>query len=237
MKPVTGVKKALGTVVALIVVAIGLREIVNANRFQLFGDAIARLETHEHVVALSFDDGPHPVHTPRVLEVLDRHQVKATFFMLGRNVERYPDVARAVLARGHEIGNHSYSHARMVFMSPARIRDEIARTDRLLRDVGVTGDIHFRAPHLSKFIVLPYVLRQMNRVSVLADVDAEEWRQRPASVMTPEVLRQIRPGSIVMMHDTAGPETVRMLEDTIGALAAQGYRFETVGELVRRRRQ
>ena len=227
---------ALGLAIVL-GAAVGLREIVNANRFQLFGEAIARAETAERVVALSFDDGPHPVYTPQVLDVLDRHRVKATFFMLGRSVERHPDVARAVIARGHEVGNHSYSHPRMVLMSPAAIREEIERTDQLLRSLGVTGDIHFRAPHLSKFLVLPYVLRQLGKVSVLADVDAEEWRRRSAEEMTADVLAGVRPGSIVMMHDTAGEATVRMADEVIAALAGRGFRFEPVGSLIGRPRK
>src|SRR5216684_3798467 len=84
-----------------------LREVVNSSTFQLFGDYVARVDTKDRVVALTFDDGPDPFHTLRVLEALAQHQVKATFFMMGRNVERYPEVAREVLRRGHEIGNHS----------------------------------------------------------------------------------------------------------------------------------
>ena len=186
-------------------------------------------------MALTFDDGPSPWHTPKVLTVLDQHQVKATFFMMGSNVERYPAVARDVLHRGHEIGNHSYSHPKLVLMSPGRVRDEIERTDKLLRDIGVTGDIHFRPPHASKFIVLPYVLVQMKKLSVLGDVSAEEWRQRPAAVMTESILRHVRPGSIIGLHDPTGAEMLRTLQDILPALAAQGYRFETVSELVRRR--
>src|SRR5262245_19873094 len=79
--------------------ALGLREVVNASTFQLFGDYVARVDTSDKVVALTFDDGPDPYHTPRVLDVLDRYHVKATFFMMGRNVERYPAVARDVLQR------------------------------------------------------------------------------------------------------------------------------------------
>ena len=217
-------------------VVLGFREVVNGSRFQLFGDAIARLDTNERIVALTFDDGPHPAYTPRILDILDRRGAKATFFMLGRNVERHPDVVRAVLARGHEIGNHSYSHPRMIFMSPSRITDEITRTDRLLREIGVTGEIGFRPPHLSKLIVLPYVLRKMGTLSVLADADAEEWRRQPAPVMTKRLLDQVRPGSIVSLHDTAGDETIKTVDAVLAALVARGYRFETVAELVRRRR-
>lgn len=215
--------------------ALALREVVNSSTFQLFGDYIARVDTSDKVVALTFDDGPHPLHTPRVLDVLERHHVNATFFMMGRNVERFPAIARQVLERGHEIGNHSYSHPKLVLMSPRRVREEIERTDQLLRSIGVSGEIYFRPPHAAKFVVLPYVLQQMKKVSVLGDVDPEEWKRRPAAIMTQSVLRQVKPGSIIGLHDVLGSETLRTVEDCITALAAQGYRFETVSELIRRR--
>lgn len=215
--------------------AVGLRELVNSSTFQLFGDYVVSVKTTDRVVALTFDDGPSPAHTPKVLNELDRYHVKATFFMMGRSVERYPDVARDVLRRGHEIGNHSYSHPKLILMSPQRVRNEIERTDTLLRGIGVSGEIHFRAPHASKFIVLPYVLAQMGKLNVMGDVSADEWRQRPAAVMTESILRNVRPGSIIGLHDPAGAESLRTLKDILPALMAQGYRFETVSELVRRR--
>jgi peptidoglycan-N-acetylglucosamine deacetylase len=217
--------------------AVGLREVVNSSTFQLFGDYVARVDTEEKVVAVTFDDGPNPVHTPQVLAVLDQQEVKATFFMMGRNVERYPDVAREVLRRGHEIGNHSYSHPKLVLMSPRRVRQEIERTDTLLRGIGVSGEIHFRPPHASKFIILPYVLVQMKKLSVLGDVDPEEWKGHSASVMTDSILRQVRPGSIIGLHDPLGARTLRTLQNILPALASRGYRFETVSALVRRRPQ
>jgi len=225
--------------VALVVIAaaaLGLREVVNSSTYQLFGDYVARVDTPEKVVALTFDDGPSPHYTPMVLDVLDRYHVKGTFFMMGRNVERFPQVAREVLNRGHEVGNHSYSHPKLIWMSPRRVREEIERTDALLRGIGVSGDIHFRPPHASKFIVLPYVLTRMHKLSVLGDVDPEEWKRRPAAVMTASILRQVRPGSIIGLHDPGGMETVRTLEDVLAALVRQGYRFETVSQLIRRRR-
>jgi peptidoglycan-N-acetylglucosamine deacetylase len=222
-------------VVLTAAVALGVRQIANANTFQLFGDYVARVVTTEPVVALTFDDGPHPVYTPVVLDLLDKYHATATFFMMGLNVERFPAVVQEVRRRGHEIGNHSYSHDRLVLVSAARVRDEIERTDRLLREAGVTGEILFRAPHLSKLIAVPYVLRQMKKLSVLADVDAEEWRRRPPEVMTASVLGAVRPGSIVMMHDPNGRDTIAMLEVVLPALVERGYRFETVSQLVRRR--
>jgi peptidoglycan/xylan/chitin deacetylase (PgdA/CDA1 family) len=227
--------RAAVALAALAALALGLRLIINASTFQLFGDYVARVETDERVVAVTFDDGPHPEYTRQVLDVLDRHGVKGTFFMTGRNVERFPDVAREVVRRGHEVGNHAYSHRRLVWMWPSQVREEIERTDALLRDVGVTGPIHFRAPHASKFIVLPAVLTRMNKLSVLGDVDPEEWRRWPATVMTDYVLRHTRPGSIIWLHDTLGVETVKTLEAVLGALAVDRYRFETVSDLIRRR--
>ena len=231
----TTVWRGAAVLVLLGAAAVGLREVVNSSTFQLFGDYVARVDTNDRVVALTFDDGPDPFHTPRVLDVLDQHHVKATFFMMGRQVERYPKVAREVLRRGHEIGNHSYSHPKLILMSPRRVRDEIERTDTLLRNIGVSGEIHFRPPHASKFIVLPYVLVQMGKLCVMGDVDPEEWKERPAAVMTEAILREVRPGSIIGLHDPMGAETLRTLQNILPALAAEGYRFETVSELVRRR--
>ena len=215
--------------------AVGLREVVLSSTFQLFGDYVARVDIQERVVAMTFDDGPSPYWTPKFLSALDERRVRATFFMMGRNVERYPAVAREVLKRGHEIGNHSYSHPKLIFMWPGSVREEIERTDTLLRGIGVPGEIHFRPPHAAKFVVLPYVLTQLHKLSVMGDVDPEEWKQRPAAVMTESILRQVRPGSILVLHDPMGAESLRTLENILPALIAQGYRFETVSELVRRR--
>ena len=223
-------------VVVLAVAAIGLRELINGP-IQLFGDDVRRIDTDEKLVALTFDDGPDPVNTPRMLDLLDRHGVKATFFMMGRSVERWPDVARAVLARGHEIGNHSYSHPRLIFMSPARVREEIERTDRLLRGVGVTGEIYFGPPHGSKFLVLPYVLVQMKKIAVYSYTDPEEWKRPPAAAMVERVLRQVRPGAVVGFHDVMGGETLRAVDEVVAALKADGYRFALVSEFVERARR
>jgi peptidoglycan/xylan/chitin deacetylase (PgdA/CDA1 family) len=228
----TAVRRTVLMLVLIGATLVGLREVVNSSTFQLFGEYVARVDTAEKLVALTFDDGPHPTLTPQFLDVLDQHGAKGTFFMMGRSVERFPAVARDVRARGHEIGNHSYSHPNLVLMWPSAVREEIERTDALLRGIGVTGRIHFRPPHASKFIVLPYVLRQMDKLSVLGDVDPEEWKRPGAVVMTDTILRQVRPGSIVGLHDPMGAESLQTLKNIIPALAAQGYQFVTVSELI-----
>ena len=228
------IKVAALAAVALVVLALGLRELIH-SRIHLLGDSLIRVDTGEKVVALGFDDGPNPKETPLMLDLLDRHGVKATFFMMGRSVERWPDTAREVLRRGHEVGNHSYSHPRLIFMSPGRVRDEIERTDALLRGIGVAGPIHFSPPHGAKLIVLPYVLKQMGKLAVYSDTDPEEWKRPPASVMVQTVLSTMRPGSVLGFHDTAGEETRRAVDEIVTRLKAEGYQFVTVSELAARR--
>lgn len=231
----TAVVRVTAAIIFLAWSAIAIREITNASRFQLFGDYVARVETTAPVVAITFDDGPHPEYTVRVLDILDRHGVRATFFMMGINVERYPDVAREVIRRGHEAGNHSYSHQRMTFMWPSAIEADIERTEVLLRDIGAAHAIAFRPPHLSKFLGLPWVLRRMGKLSVLVDVDPEEWSQRGSDAMTRTIHQDTRPGSIIGLHDPNGPDTLKTLDDSLAALKSRGYQFETIAELIRRR--
>ena len=232
------VRRGVLVFVALGLAVVGLRELSTAP-IQLVGASVRLVDTGDKVVALSFDDGPNPVETPLMLDLLDRLDVRATFFMMGRSVERWPDVARDVIARGHDAGNHSYSHPRLVFMRPSRVREEVERTDALLRGIGVTGDIHFSPPHGARLLVLPYVLGQLGKTAVYSYTDPEEWKRPPADVMIARVLGAVRPGAVVGFHDTAGEETRRAVEGVVTALREQGYRFAMVKELVdveRRRR-
>ena len=227
-------RTAIGLVVGALAI-LGVREFIH-SRYQILGDSISRIDIDEKVVALYFDDGPNPKETPLMLDLLDRHRIRATFFMIGRNIERFPDTAREVLKRGHELGNHSYSHPRLIFMSPARVRDELERTDALLRGVGVTGPIPFSAPHGAKFIVLPYVLRQMNKLTVYSDPDPKEWKRPPAATMVESVMSVVGPGSAIGFHDTAGEQTRLAVNEVVTRLRADGYAFETVTALAARRR-
>ena len=113
-----------------------------------FGENIVHLNTHQRIVALTYDDGPSPPYTDQLLDVLAKHDVKATFFMIGNRVERHPETVHRVIAEGHQVGNHSYSHPVLGLLPPSAVRREIERTDALLRDIGVKGEIVFRAPIL-----------------------------------------------------------------------------------------
>ena len=200
---------------------------------QLFGAVFNRAHTQERVLALTFDDGPREPDTRLLLDALDRAHVRATFFMIGGAIERNPELAREVVRRGHQVGNHSYSHARMLFVSTAFCRDEIARTDALLRTAGAMGPIHFRAPYGQKLWSLPWVLAEMDRLDVLSSIAIRDYDRPGTDRIVSEVLRQMHPGAVVALHDGGGErdQTVAAVEQLIPALRAQGYRFLTIDEL------
>ena len=201
---------------------------------QLFGEVFSRAYTQERVVALTFDDGPREPDTRGLLEVLDREHVHGTFFMVGRAIERYPELASEVVRRGHQVGNHSYSHAHMVFVSAQFCRDEITRTDALLRQAGAKGPIRFRAPFGEKLWSLPWVLDEMHRLDVLSSVNSHDYDRTDTERIVSTVMNQIHPGAVVGMHDGGGPheQTIAAVEQLIPALRAKGYRFVTVDELL-----
>lgn len=227
-------KRWVVAAVAVLGVVIGLWRLSNARSFQAFGELYQRVETPERVVALTFDDGPSPANTPAVLELLSRHQVKATFFMVGRNIEQHRELAARVLAEGHQLGNHSYSHRRMVLSTPSFIEEEISRTDALLREVGVRGEIHFRAPFGKKLFTLPWVLSRQGRKHITFDVVPDDHATQDAALITSRVLEATRPGSIILLHDgwAAKPGTLEAAGRIIESLEAQGYRFVTVSQLL-----
>lgn len=185
------------------------------------------------VVALTFDDGPWPVQTERILDILAEHNVKATFFMVGRLVERHPAVARRVAAEGHLIGNHTASHAILTDHDQETIGREIAEGTRAIRDVtGVTPQ-WFRPPAGR---MNPMVLAEAERMGMtlaLWDVDPQDWRRPAADRMLPTMLSAIRPGSVVLLHDGGGnrSQTIAALPRLIEELKARGYLFVTLDQL------
>ena len=136
------------TLAILIIMAalIGLWQLSKMRSYQLFGEIVSSVDTHEKVIALTFDDGPTAAYTNEILAILDQYGVKATFFVIGREVEENPEYARSIVEAGHELGNHSWSHPNMSLLSLDRIADEIERTDAAIRAVGYEGELHFRPP-------------------------------------------------------------------------------------------
>ncbi|QRO01938.1 polysaccharide deacetylase family protein [Archangium violaceum] len=228
------VRWAVGTPLVVLGLLVGLWQLSRSWTFQLFGELHARVETSEKVVALTFDDGPRPGQTEAILELLKRHGVRASFFMVGRNIERHRELAARVLAEGHQLGNHSYSHHRLIFKSPSYVREELDRTDALLRGLGVEGELLFRAPNGKKLVVLPWLLSRSGRKHITFDVVPRDDAEQDVELLTSRVMESVRPGSIILFHDGGQekPGTVKAVDIVLGRLREQGYRFVTVSELL-----
>lgn len=211
-------------------------QVSKSPAFQLLGVSVDRVDTGRKLVALTLDDGPTPEFTSEVLSILRQHGARATFFVTGSELARNPDLGRAIVREGHALGNHSYSHTRMLGRSLAFIADELEETDRLIRAAGHAGPIYFRPPYGKKLLALPYYLRQTGRTSILWDIAPES---EPAVAASPaqlsaHVLERVRPGSIILLHVMYPGREIsrRALADILVGLQARGYELVPVSELL-----
>lgn len=204
---------------------------MNARTFQLFGGLTNHVETNEKVVALTFDDGPTQ-NVEEILALLDTYDAKATFFLIGNEIEKSPELAREIAKNGHQLGNHTYSHERMIFKSYSFIKKEIEDTNKLIEQAGYTGEIDFRPPNGKKIIGLPYYLKKANMDTILWDIEPDTYYQ-VAEKKVNYVKESVKPGSIILMHpmyDQTGEE-LNAIEGVLKALTEEGYTFVTVNEL------
>lgn len=211
-----------------------LWRIHKSTRFQFFGTIVSRVETTEKVIALTFDDGPTPQMTDKVIAALDRYGIRATFFVTGSEVSAHMDEARKLVAAGHELGNHSYSHKRMVLRPLSFYRDEISRTDELIRAAGHTGDIHFRPPYGKKLLGLPCVLERMGKATVTWDLAPDSSPASGPEEVAARIIGGVKPGSIILLHVMyrSRADSLNALAPAIEGLMASGYRFVTVTEML-----
>jgi peptidoglycan-N-acetylglucosamine deacetylase len=218
--------------------AFTLFEISKSRTFQFFGTLVNRVETSEKVVALTLDDGPDPAGTKTILDTLKSRQVPATFFLIGRDIAAHPDLAHDIATAGHEIGNHSFSHDRMIGVTPAWVADEVEATDALIRASGYPGEILFRPPNGKKLFALPHYLAEHHRTTITWDVEPDSAGTPAAATVVSDTLGQVRPGSIVLLHAMyAGREQTRQaIAPILDGLKQRGYRFVTVSQLLAMRR-
>ncbi|WP_040799324.1 polysaccharide deacetylase family protein [Nocardia higoensis] len=224
---------AVGLVI-VVVVAIGGYQLISARSYQLAGTLVDRVDTQRKVVALTLDDGPSD-RAPDVLRVLDELDVTATFYLNGRDVDARPEHARAIMAAGHELGNHTYTHRRMVFVSPGAVREEVEKTDTALRGIGYQGPITFRPPYGKKLWSLPHYLADHDRTTVMWDVEPDSGVTATAETIAEQAVREAGPGSIILLHVMYGnaAESLAAVPQIVEDLRAQGYRFVTVSELMK----
>jgi len=219
-------------VFALLIAGYGLFRISKSRTFQFFGEIVSRVETSEKVVALTFDDGPTEYVTD-VLNTLKKKDVKATFFLIGRELEKNPQFGKDIVLSGHELGNHTYSHQRMWFKSPAFVASEIEKSNELIQAAGYQGQIHFRPPYGKKLFILPWYLQQHDTKTVMWDLEPDSYGSG-ADFIEKYTLENTKPGSIVLLHPLckACSGQREALGRIIDGLRAQGYQFVTVSELL-----
>jgi len=225
-------------VASLLVVVIAgaytLLQVADSRTFQFFGTLVNRVDTGENVVALTFDDGPDPAGTRTILDTLKSRGVPATFFLIGRDIAAHPDLARDIAAAGHELGNHSFSHDRMIGVTPSWVADEVEATDALIRTTGYTGEILFRPPNGKKLFALPHYLAEHNRTTVTWDVEPDSAGTPDAATIEKTTVDQVRPGSIILLHAMypAREQTRRAIAPILDGLKQRGFRFVTVSQLL-----
>lgn len=207
----------------------------SARCFAMTGDLTCRVETQERIVALSLDDGPTEHGVDHALAVLGREGVKATFFLTGHEMEGRPALAPRLLAAGHELGNHSYSHNRMMFRPSGFYDREIRVTDAILRRAGVARPTLFRPPYGKKLVGLPLAVRRVGYRMIMWDVE-DPPGATDARTYADGILAGVRPGSIILMHVMyEGNQVARdALPLVLRGLRERGYRIVSVGELLKR---
>jgi len=210
---------------------------VRGRSATLFAPSVYRGPAGRRSIALTFDDGPSES-TPELLEVLSTQGVPATFFQCGANVRRLPEVAREVVRRGHEVGNHSDTHPRFYFRKPEFIREELARAQEAITGTTGVSPTLYRAPFGVRWPGMRQAQEQLHLMGVMWTVIGCDWKLDAAAIVR-RVLPHARNGAIVCLHDGRELEARPAVEPTIEAvrqlipmLKGEGYRFETVSQLL-----
>ena len=200
----------------------------------------AQTEVHRSVktdsmqIALTFDDGPHPYLTQEILDILAQYNVKATFFMVGENVINYPDAAKAVLAAGHEVGNHTFSHTHVKGLSEREVLDELGRCEDALEELCEYRPHLFRPPEGALNEYVEHCSDHFDYTLVLWSLDTRDWENKNAEQIADAVLSNVAPGDIILMHDYIGRQskTPEALAKLLPMLIERGYELVTVSRLL-----
>ena len=203
--------------------------------FAATGEPIRQVKTKEKVVALTFDDGPDTPYTQQILALLKKHNIKATFYLLGGNAKAYPQLVKQTMAEGHDLGNHTMYHDQMRHKSVEKIKKDLQTTDNIIRSLGYKKEITFRAPYGITSPELKTALRQLDKRMVLFTFLAQDWTKISSQQIYNNVMKQLKPGLIITLHDGGHhrENTVKATEMLIKTLKERGYRMVTVSELLK----
>jgi peptidoglycan-N-acetylglucosamine deacetylase len=207
---------------------------------EIFGTVIYKLNSTDKVVALTFDDGPNGQSTRAILDILDREGIKATFFLIGKNVERYPDVAKEIVSRGHSIGNHSYSHPwKLPLENRHEVLKEVDRAEDAIYEATGTKPLLFRPPHgFRSPWMMSSIRKDGYKVVTWNDMTYDYMKQSRAKTIAKKIIGRARPGSIIVLHDGLNlnhgidrKNTTLALSTIIRELKKKGYTFATLSDI------
>jgi len=209
---------------------------------QWYGRTFAHGARGSRQIALTYDDGPNDPHTLKLLDVLAKHDVRATFFMIGRFVRERPDIARAVAATGHTIGNHTFTHPLLIFKSAAQTRAELLDCRAALTDVVGEHSNLFRPPFGGRRPATLRVARELGFETVMWNVTGYDWKAPQAAAIEAKVARQVHAdgGDLILLHDGGHGrmgayrgQTVIATDNLIRRYKDQGFQFVSVTEMMR----
>jgi peptidoglycan-N-acetylglucosamine deacetylase len=211
-----------------------------APKGQMFGPTFTGLPRGSKQIALTYDDGPNDPHTLRLLDVLARQDVHATFFLIGRYAQQRPDIAGEIVKAGHVVGNHTFTHPLLIFKSAAEIRQELSGCRSALQDaVGEHSNL-FRPPFGGRRPAVLRIAREMSLEPVMWNVTGYDWNAPPAEVIERKVAKQIRGGDVILLHDGGHKhmgadraQTVLATEQLIKRRKSEGYEFVTVPQMLK----
>ena len=190
------------------------------------------IQTTQKVVAMTFDDGPHPTHTPRLLKMLRDRNIKATFFLVGKNAKAYPAIVRQMVEEGHEIGNHTWTHGSLTSMSDDQIRNELKMSADAVYAASGYRPQTIRPPYGAiNARVKQLMYTEFGYPTIMWSVDPQDWRKPGVSVVTSRIVNAAHPGAILLAHDIHA-STIAAMPATFDQLLAKGYRFVTVSQLM-----
>ena len=209
---------------------------------QWIGRTFTSLPGSTKQIALTYDDGPNDPHTLRLLEVLARHNVRATFFLIGRYVEQRPDIVREIVKAGHVVGNHTFTHPLLTLKSESETRDELTRCRTAIQNAIGNHSNLFRPPFGGRRPATLRVARELGLEAVMWNITGYDWSAPPAATIEKKVSRWIRGGDVVLLHDGGHKamgadrsQTVQATDHLITKYDAEGYEFKTISEMLARK--
>ena len=206
---------------------------------QWYGQTFTGLSRGSRQLALTYDDGPNDPHTLRLLEVLAKHGVQATFFLIGRYVQQRPDIAREIVHAGHIVGNHTFTHPLLTFKNEREIKEQLSACQTALQDaIGDHSDL-FRPPFGGRRPAVLRVARKLGLQPVMWNVTGYDWNAPPAAVIERKVANQIRGGDVILLHDGGHKQmgadrsqTVIATDGLIARYKAEGYEFVAIPQMM-----